>query len=121
MSRASPSFIPPYCPPSEWSEARTASGSSGRASEAGATAAFQRARAIAPGFGAPQERLGTLAEAAGRSAEAVHYYEEAALQNGAFALPIARLATMARRDGRLDKAVALLERNAQPLISVGQR
>jgi hypothetical protein len=83
----------------------------GRGDEAGATAAFERARAIAPGFGAPQERLGTLAEAAGRGSEAAHYFEEAALQNGAFALPIARLATMARRDGRLDKAVALLERS----------
>jgi glycosyltransferase involved in cell wall biosynthesis len=83
----------------------------GRGDEAGATAACERARAIAPGFGAPQERLGSLAEAAGRTAEAAHYYEEAALQNGAFALPIARLATIARRDGRLDKAVALLERS----------
>jgi tetratricopeptide (TPR) repeat protein len=83
----------------------------GRGDEAGATAAFERARAIAPGFGAPQERLGSLAEVAGRSTEAAHYYEEAALQNGAFALPIARLATIARRDGRLDKAVALLERS----------
>ena len=83
----------------------------GRGDEAGATAAFERARAIAPGFGAPQERLGSLAEAAGRAAEAAHYYEEAALQNGAFALPIARLAAIARRDGRLDKAVALLERS----------
>jgi len=82
-----------------------------RGDEAGATAAFERARAIAPGFGAPQERLGALAEAAGRTAEAAHYYEEAALQNGAFALPIARLATIARRNGRLDKAVALLERS----------
>jgi len=83
----------------------------GRGDEAGATAAFERARAIAPGFGAPQERLGSLAEAAGRTAEAAHCYEEAALQNGAFALPIARLATIASRDGRLDKAVALLERS----------
>jgi tetratricopeptide (TPR) repeat protein len=83
----------------------------GRGDQAGAAAAFERARAIAPGFGAPQERLGALAEAAGRTAEAAHYYEEAALQNGAFALPIARLATIARRDGRLDKAVALLERS----------
>jgi glycosyltransferase involved in cell wall biosynthesis len=82
-----------------------------RSDEAGATAAFERARAIAPGFGAPQERLGALAETAGRAGEAAHYYEEAALQNGAFALPIARLATIARRDGRLDKAVALLERS----------
>jgi hypothetical protein len=83
----------------------------GRGDEAGATAAFERARAIAPGFGAPQERLGALAEAAGRTVEAAHYYEEAALQNGAFALPIARLATIAQREGRLDKAVALLERS----------
>ena len=52
-----------------------------------------------------------MAEAAGRPAEAVHFYEEAALQNGAFALPIARLAAMARREGRLDKSVALLERS----------
>jgi tetratricopeptide (TPR) repeat protein len=83
----------------------------GRGDETGATTAFEQARAIAPGFGAPQERLGTLAEAAGRTTEAAHYYEEAALQNGAFALPIARLATIAQRDGRLDKAVALLERS----------
>jgi tetratricopeptide (TPR) repeat protein len=82
-----------------------------RGDEAEATTAFERARAIAPGFGAPQERLGALAEAAGRTADAAHYYEEAALQNGAFALPIARLAGMARREGRLDKAVALLERS----------
>src|SRR5206468_5721234 len=32
----------------------------------GAAAAFHRARAAAPTFGAPQERLGELAEAAGR-------------------------------------------------------
>ncbi|HEY6477360.1 MAG TPA: glycosyltransferase [Polyangia bacterium] len=83
----------------------------GRGDEEGAAAAFERAREIAPGFGAPQERLGGLAEAAGRTAEAAHYYEEAALQNGAFALPIARLAAMASREGRLDKAVALLERS----------
>ncbi|HSY38149.1 MAG TPA: glycosyltransferase, partial [Polyangia bacterium] len=31
----------------------------GRGDEAGATTAFERARAIAPGFGAPQERLGS--------------------------------------------------------------
>ena len=90
-----------------------------RGDDAGATAAFERARAIAPGFGAPQERLGSLAEAAGRTAEAAHYYEEAALQNGAFALPIARLATFARRDGRLDKAVALLERSLSDDPSLG--
>lgn len=83
----------------------------GRGDESGATTAFERARAIAPAFGAPQERLGALAEAAGRAADAVHFYEEAALQNGAFALPIARLAALARREGRLDKSVALLERS----------
>jgi glycosyltransferase involved in cell wall biosynthesis len=83
----------------------------GRGDEEGATAAFERAREIAPGFGAPQERLGALAEAAGRTGDAAHYYEEAALQNGAFALPIARLAAVASRDRRLDKAVALLERS----------
>jgi tetratricopeptide (TPR) repeat protein len=83
----------------------------GRGDESGATTAFERARAIAPGFGAPQERLGVLAEAAGRAADAAHLYEEAALQNGAFALPIARLAALARQEGRLDKSVALLERS----------
>ena len=76
-----------------------------------AAAALQRARAIAPSFGAPQERLGELAEAAGHVEEACQLYEEAALQNGAFALPVARLATAALRDGRVDKAVALLERS----------
>ena len=73
--------------------------------------AFERARAIAPGFGAPQERLGALAEAAGRIDEACRLYEEAALQNGTFALPIARLAAIAQRDGKIDKAVGLLERS----------
>jgi tetratricopeptide (TPR) repeat protein/glycosyltransferase involved in cell wall biosynthesis len=76
-----------------------------------AAAALQRARAIAPSFGAPQERLGELAEAAGHIEEACQLYEEAALQNGAFALPVARLAAVALRDGRVDKAVALLERS----------
>jgi tetratricopeptide (TPR) repeat protein len=76
-----------------------------------AAAAFERARAIAPGYGAPQERLGALAEAAGRIDEACRLYEEAALQNGAFALPIARLAAIAQRDGKVDKAVGLLERS----------
>jgi tetratricopeptide (TPR) repeat protein len=79
--------------------------------ESGAVAAFERARAIAPGFGAPQERLGALAEAAGQIDDACRLYEEAALQNSAFALPIARLATLAQRDGRIDKAVGLLERS----------
>ena len=76
-----------------------------------AAVAFERARAIAPGFGAPQERLGALAEAAGRIDEACRLYEEAALQNGSFALPIARLASIAQRDGKIDKAVGLLERS----------
>lgn len=77
----------------------------------GAAAAFERARAIAPGFGAPQERLGALAEAAGRIDEACRLYEEAALHNGSFALPIARLAAIAQRDGKIDKTVGLLERS----------
>jgi tetratricopeptide (TPR) repeat protein/glycosyltransferase involved in cell wall biosynthesis len=79
----------------------------------GAAAAFERARAIAPIFGAPQERLGALAEAAGRIDEACRLYEEAALHNGSFALPIARLAAIAQRDGKIDKAVGLLERSLQ--------
>jgi tetratricopeptide (TPR) repeat protein len=76
-----------------------------------AAAAFERARAIAPAFGAPQERLGGLAEAAGRIDEACRLYEEAALLNGTFALPIARLAAIAQQDGKIDKAVGLLERS----------
>jgi tetratricopeptide (TPR) repeat protein len=76
-----------------------------------AAAALQRARAIAPSFGAPQERLAELAEAAGRIEEACQLYEEAALQNGAYALPVARLAARALADGRVDKAVGLLERS----------
>jgi tetratricopeptide (TPR) repeat protein len=74
-----------------------------------AAAALQRARLVAPTFGAPQERLGELAAAAGRLEEACQLYEEAALQNGDYALPVARLAEAAARDGRVDKAVALLE------------
>jgi tetratricopeptide (TPR) repeat protein len=77
---------------------------------ADAAAAFERARAIAPGFGAPQERLGMLAEAAGRTDDACRLFEEAALQNPTFALPIARLAEIAQRSGKIDKAVGLLER-----------
>jgi tetratricopeptide (TPR) repeat protein len=76
-----------------------------------ASAAFERARAIAPSFAAPQERLGALAEAAGRIDEACRLYEEAALHNGTFALPIARLAAIAQKDGKIDKAVGLLERS----------
>jgi tetratricopeptide (TPR) repeat protein len=75
-----------------------------------AAAAFERARSIAPGYGAPQERLGMLAEAAGRSDDAARLFEEAALQNPTFALPIARLAELAQRSGKIDKAVGLLER-----------
>jgi tetratricopeptide (TPR) repeat protein len=76
-----------------------------------AAAAFERARGIAPSFAAPQERLGALAEAAGRIDEACRLYEEAALHNGTFALPIARLAAIAQKDGKIDKAVGLLERS----------
>jgi tetratricopeptide (TPR) repeat protein len=75
-----------------------------------AAAWFQRARTLAPTFGAPQLRLGELAEAAGRPADAAQMYEEAALQNASLALPVVRLATTAARGGRLDKAVALLEK-----------
>jgi len=77
---------------------------------ADAATAFERARAIAPGFGAPQERLGMLAEAAGQIDDACRLFEEAALQNPTFALPIARLAEIAQRSGKIDKAVGLLER-----------
>jgi tetratricopeptide (TPR) repeat protein len=77
---------------------------------ADAAAAFERARKIAPSYGAPQERLGMLAEAAGRSDDACRLFEEAALQNPTFALPIARLAEVAQRGGKIDKAVGLLER-----------
>jgi tetratricopeptide (TPR) repeat protein/glycosyltransferase involved in cell wall biosynthesis len=74
-----------------------------------AAAALQRARAIAPSFGAPQERLAELAAAGGRIEEACQLYEEAALQNSSFALPVARLAALAVDQGRIDKAVGLLE------------
>jgi tetratricopeptide (TPR) repeat protein len=77
---------------------------------ADAAAAFERARTIAPWFGAPQERLGMLAEAAGRMDDACRLFEEAALQNPTFALPIARLAEIAQRSGKIDKAIGLLER-----------
>jgi tetratricopeptide (TPR) repeat protein len=76
-----------------------------------AAAALQRARALAPSFGAPQERLAELAEAAGRIDEACQLYEEAALQNGAYALPVARLASIALGEGRVDRAVGLLEKS----------
>ena len=51
-----------------------------------------------------------LAEAAGRTDDASRLFEEAALQNPTFALPIARLAELAQRGGKIDKAVGLLER-----------
>jgi tetratricopeptide (TPR) repeat protein len=76
-----------------------------------ASAALQRARAIAPTFGAPQERLAELAEAAGHVEEACQLHEEAALQNSAYMLPVARLATIALDEGRVDRAVGLLERS----------
>jgi tetratricopeptide (TPR) repeat protein len=76
-----------------------------------AAAPLLRARAIAPTFGAPQERLGELAEAAGRIDEACRLYEEAALQNPDYALPVTRLAQAAVREGRVDKAVGLLEQS----------
>jgi tetratricopeptide (TPR) repeat protein len=76
-----------------------------------AAAALQRARAIAPSFGAPEERLAALAEAAGRLDEACLLYEEAALHQSAFALPVARLASLALADGKVDRAVGLLERS----------
>jgi tetratricopeptide (TPR) repeat protein len=76
-----------------------------------AAAWFERARAVAPSYGAPQERLGERAEAAGRLADAATLYEEAALANAAFALPVIRLAAAATRGGRVDKAVALLARS----------
>jgi tetratricopeptide (TPR) repeat protein len=75
-----------------------------------AAAAFERARKIAPSYGAPQERLGVLADAAGHADDACRLFEEAALQNPTFALPIAHLAEIAQRRGKIDKAVGLLER-----------
>jgi len=77
---------------------------------ADAATAFERARTIAPWFGAPQERLGMLAEAAGNVDDACRLFEEAALQNPTFALPIAHLAAIAQRSGKIDKAIGLLER-----------
>jgi tetratricopeptide (TPR) repeat protein len=76
-----------------------------------AAAALQRARSLAPSFGAPQERLAELAEAAGRIEEACQLYEEAALQNSAYMLPVARLAAIAIGEGRVDRAVGLLEKS----------
>ena len=76
-----------------------------------AAQAFIHCRNLAPTFGAAQVRLGELAEAAGRLPEACALYEEAALQNGSFALPVARLALIALRDGDADRAVGLLEQS----------
>ncbi|HVY38508.1 MAG TPA: glycosyltransferase [Polyangia bacterium] len=81
-----------------------------RGDQGAAAASFERACAAAPSFGAPQERLGRLAEVAGRPADTVRLYEEAALQNPSFALPVARLAVQAQRRGETARAVALLER-----------
>jgi len=79
----------------------------------GAAEAFERCREIAPGFGAAQCRLGELAERAGRLEEACRLYEDAALRNGSFALPVARLATIALGHGQIEKAVGMLEQSLQ--------
>ena len=81
-----------------------------RGDQTAAAEAFERACTAAPAFGAGQERLGRLAELAGRSGDAVRLYEESALQNPSFALPVARLAVQAQRRGEIARAVALLER-----------
>ena len=52
-----------------------------------------------------------LAEAAGNIDDACRLFEEAALQNPTFALPIARLAEIAQRSGKIDKAIGLLEKS----------
>ncbi len=79
----------------------------------GAIAAFERCRQIAPSFGAAQCRLGELAEAAGRIEEACDLYEDAALRNSSFALPVARLALIAIGNQQFGKAVGLLEQSLQ--------
>jgi glycosyltransferase involved in cell wall biosynthesis len=81
-----------------------------RGDEGAAMAAFERARSLAPTYGAPQERLGALEERLGKGQEAARLYEEAALQNPSFVLPIARLALQAQARGELGRAAALLER-----------
>ena len=74
--------------------------------------AFERARAIAPGFGAPQERLGGLAEAAGPHRRGLPSVRGGgAAERRPSPCPIARLAAIAQRDGQIDKAVGLLERS----------
>ncbi len=80
---------------------------------AGAAAAFERCRQIAPSLGAAQCRLGEMAEAAGRLEEACALYEDAALRNSSFALPVARLALIAIGNQQFEKAVSLLERSLQ--------
>ena len=85
----------------------------GRGDLGGAATAFERCREIAPSFGAAQCRLGELAERAGRLEEACRLYEDAALHNSFFALPVARLATIALGNGQCEKAVGLLEQSLQ--------
>jgi tetratricopeptide (TPR) repeat protein len=79
----------------------------------GAVAAFERCREIAPNLGAAQCRLGELAEAAGQIEDACALYEDAALRNSSFALPVARLALIALGNQQLEKAVSLLEQSLQ--------
>jgi len=79
----------------------------------GAVAAFDRCRQIAPNLGAAQCRLGELAEAAGQIEDACALYEDAALRNSSFALPVARLAMIALGNQQLEKAVSLLEQSLQ--------
>jgi len=79
----------------------------------GAVAAFDRCRQIAPNLGAAQCRLGELAEAAGQIEDACALYEDAALRNSSFALPVARLAMIALGNQQLAKAVSLLEQSLQ--------
>src|SRR6185295_515552 len=62
---------------------------------------------------AAQCRLGELAERAGNLEEACRLYEDAALRNGSFALPVARLATIALGHGQIGKAVGMLEQSLQ--------
>lgn len=84
-----------------------------RGDRAGAVASFERCRQIAPNLGAAQCRLGEMAEAAGQLEEACTLYEDAALRNSSFALPVARLALIALGNQQLDKAVSLLEQSLQ--------
>jgi tetratricopeptide (TPR) repeat protein len=80
---------------------------------AGAIEAFERCRQIAPNLGAAQCRLGELAEATGHIEDACALYEDAALRNSSFALPVARLAMIALGNQQLEKAVSLLEQSLQ--------